>query len=52
MLRTGRVVPEFGNTNIREFIQGNYRIVYRIRDEIKTVDILRFWHAARGTPVI
>ena len=52
MPRTGRVVPEFGNTNIREFIQGNYRIVYRIRDEIKTVDILRFWHAARGTPVI
>ncbi len=48
----GRVVPEFGNTKIREFTQGNYRIVYRIRDEIKTVDILRFWHAAQGTPGI
>ncbi len=52
MLRKGRVVPEFGNTKIREFIQGNYRIVYRIRDEIKTVDILRFWYAAQGTPEI
>jgi plasmid stabilization system protein ParE len=52
MPRKGRVVPEFGNTKIREFIQGNYRIVYRIRDEIKTIDILRFWHAAQGTPEI
>ena len=52
MPRKGRVVPEFGNADIREFIQGNYRIVYRVRDKMKTVDILRFWHAAQGTPKI
>ena len=52
MPRKGRIVPEFGNTNIREFIQGNYRIVYRIRDEVRIVDVLRFWHAAQGTPKI
>lgn len=27
---TGRVVPEFGNPEIREFVVGNYRVVYRI----------------------
>jgi addiction module RelE/StbE family toxin len=27
---TGRVVPEFANPEIREFIVGNYRIVYRV----------------------
>ena len=27
---TGRVVPEFENPEIREFIVGNYRIVYRV----------------------
>src|SRR5438067_1862434 len=26
----GRVVPEFNNNNIRELIEGNYRIVYFI----------------------
>ena len=28
MPRRGRIVPEFGNTNIREFIQGSYRVGY------------------------
>lgn len=26
----GRVVPEFGRTDIREVLAGNYRIVYRV----------------------
>lgn len=25
---TGKVVPEFHNQNIRELIEGNYRIIY------------------------
>jgi toxin ParE1/3/4 len=29
---TGRIVPEFSRSEIREFILGNYRIVYRISD--------------------
>lgn len=48
MPRKGRVVPEFGNPNIREFIEGNYRI----RDTETIIDVLRFWHAAQGTPKI
>lgn len=30
---TGRVVPEFNQTDIREVFLGNYRIVYRILDD-------------------
>tara|TARA_Y100000590_G_C15525688_1_gene941137 strand:+ start:533 stop:829 length:297 start_codon:yes stop_codon:yes gene_type:complete len=38
--KCGRVVPEFGSPDIREIIEGNYRIVYRLkksRIEILTV---------------
>ena len=44
--RMGRVVPEFGNKNIRELLLGNYRIVYRIATK-QRVDILRIFHSAR-----
>ena len=27
---SGRIVPEFGREDIREFVEGSYRIVYRI----------------------
>jgi toxin ParE1/3/4 len=29
----GRIVPEFNQNDIREVFLGNYRIVYRIRDD-------------------
>jgi plasmid stabilization system protein ParE len=45
----GRVVPEVG-APFREIIFRSYRIVYRIQD--RSVEIVRFWHAARGTPQI
>ncbi len=48
----GRVVPEFKNKTIREIIYRPYRIVYRVREEQKIIEILRVWHAARGTPRI
>ena len=48
----GRVVPEFKMDNIREIIHRPYRIVYRVRGEQKLIEILRVWHAARGTPNI
>ena len=38
--RSGRMVPEVGDESVREVIQGNYRIVYRLRNgvvEIATV---------------
>jgi len=46
----GRVVPEFKIENIRELIHRPYRIVYRVREDQKLVEILRVWHAARGIP--
>ncbi len=42
----GRIVPEFKDKLIREIIEGNYRIIYRIKSEIQ-VDILRVYHTAR-----
>ena len=45
----GRVVPEVGEP-YREIIFRSYRIVYRLRNDL--VEIVRFWHAARGIPQI
>lgn len=46
----GRVVPEYGIPTIREIIVRSYRIVYRLNHELQRVEIVRLWHAARGTP--
>jgi toxin ParE1/3/4 len=35
----GKIVPELGDDNIRELIEGNYRIIYRVVSESR-VDIL------------
>ena len=43
--KSGRVVPEFDNTAIRELIEGNYRIIYEIRAD--HIGIIRIHHAAR-----
>ena len=48
----GRRVPEFRLPNVRELIKSPYRIVYVIFDSPERIYILRFWHAARGTPEI
>ena len=45
----GRVVPEVG-LPFREIIFRSYRIVYRLSDGL--VEVVRFWHAARGVPQI
>ena len=44
--RLGRMVPEFDNPNIRELINGHYRIIYRLIDE-KYIDIITVHHSAR-----
>lgn len=44
--RIGRKVPEFNNEAIRELIEGNYRIIYRIESEDQ-IGIARIHHAAR-----
>ena len=46
----GRMVPELRQPRIREIIFRTYRIVYRVREH--TVEVIRFWHAARGSPEI
>jgi len=45
----GRMVPEFGDPDIREVIRKPCRIVYRINRSDGTIEIVRVWHAARGT---
>jgi plasmid stabilization system protein ParE len=48
----GRVVPEFTQPNLREVICRSYRIIYRLRRDERRIDIVRFWHGARGFPHI
>jgi toxin ParE1/3/4 len=31
--KSGRIVPEYNDKNLREKIYGNYRIIYRIKNE-------------------
>jgi plasmid stabilization system protein ParE len=47
----GRKVPELNDPNIREIIFKSYRIVYRVRKDKNAVEVSRFWHTARGTPI-
>jgi toxin ParE1/3/4 len=48
----GRVVPEFRHTELREIVFRSYRIIYRVSRGDNSVEIVRFWHAARGFPRI
>ena len=42
----GRIVPELGSENVREIIQGNYRIIYRLKDS-NEIAIVTVHHGAR-----
>ncbi len=42
----GRIVPEINNDLIREIIQGNYRIIYRIVSD-NQIDIITVHHSRR-----
>jgi plasmid stabilization system protein ParE len=42
---SGQVVPEIGREEIREILQGNYRLIYRVSG--KRIDILSVYHGAR-----
>ncbi len=48
----GRIVPEFGEPNIREIVVRSYRVIYRIDSTKDKIEVIRFWHAARGEPEI
>jgi plasmid stabilization system protein ParE len=48
----GRIVPEFQDPFIPEIIVRSYRVVYRLHNVRHLVEVIRFWHAARGTPEV
>lgn len=48
----GRMVPEFRRPNLRQVICRSYRIIYWLRRDEQRVDIVRFWHGARGFPQV
>ncbi|MGA2854225.1 MAG: type II toxin-antitoxin system RelE/ParE family toxin [Verrucomicrobiota bacterium] len=48
----GRAVPEFRRPELREIVFRSYRIIYRVNNSDRSVEIVRFWHAARGFPRI
>lgn len=45
---SGRKVPEYEIHNVREVIEGHYRIIYRVLPE--QVDVLAVIHTARQLP--
>jgi addiction module RelE/StbE family toxin len=48
----GRVVPEFNDPSIREIVVRNYRIIYRVAHSHNLIEVIRYWHGARGEPEI
>jgi len=45
-IRSVKIVPEINQQNIRELIEGSYRIIYKIVDD-NQIDILTIHHSAR-----
>jgi toxin ParE1/3/4 len=41
----GRIVPEFRKKNLKELIEGNYRIIYKIHPHF--TGIVRIHHSAK-----
>ena len=48
--QAGRVVPEKNEENLRELIEGNYRIIYEIISE-NSIYILTIYHSARDLKI-
>lgn len=45
--KMGRTVPEYGDETIREIINGQYRVVYKIDGKNDTIVIVTIHHAKR-----
>ncbi len=43
--QSGRIVPEFNTDSLRELIEGNYRIIYKVHPDF--LGIVRVHHSAR-----
>lgn len=48
--RIGVVYPVDDNREIRQLVEGNYRIFYRVREDNDLVLVMTVWHAARQEP--
>lgn len=48
----GRMVPEFHRPELREIVFRSYRIIYRVNRGDNSLEVVRFWHGARGFPQI
>jgi plasmid stabilization system protein ParE len=46
--RSGQVVPEYQNENIREVIEGNYRVIYQIESD--GISVVAVFHGAQLLP--
>ena len=46
--RSGRTVPEYEDADVREVIEGSYRIIYRVLPH--QLDVLAVVHSARELP--
>jgi toxin ParE1/3/4 len=46
--RSGRVVPEANDVNVREVLEGPYRIIYHVLDD--EIDVIAVVHTARQWP--
>ena len=46
--QSGRVVPDVNDVNVREVLEGPYRIIYHILDD--QVDVIAVVHSARQWP--
>jgi toxin ParE1/3/4 len=44
---SGRVVPEFPASDLREVLIGDYRVIYRFLKTKQTVQVLAVYHGAR-----
>lgn len=48
----GAIVPERNDPAIRQIIHAPFRIIYRIHEAKRLVQIMRIWHGARAEPEI
>jgi toxin ParE1/3/4 len=44
---SGRIVPEYELSEVRELIEGPYRMIYLVRSEQDEIEILAVIHSAR-----
>jgi toxin ParE1/3/4 len=48
--RSGRMVPEYNEPDLREIISGNYRLIYRIKDHESKVYMQTVRHVRQQSP--